>query len=368
MSVHGSLSTISLEDVLEWVDRRYLCGVLTIRRSASKDGPALERSFRFDSGYITGATSNDPDEYLGRLLVSRGVVAPGRLEEAYAAQGDTGILLGKILLMTGAVTEAQLQEALEHKIFDSVCDGFLWSEGEFSFEPSMGEAVAYEVSVNLRSVIDAGCRRAQDWSELRLLIASADSVFDVLDSRKLHRRGDSPKQRETHTQFLRHVKENLTVSQMVGEHGGRRFHVYSCLGELIERGVIAVRDGHATLDGEHAARALAAEGQRALALEAAEKALLVDPANASLQKLQRELERSVFAELSRELLKSFRVPRLLVSPKEVASLELDDNERYLAGRVDGRWDLLSLMRISPLREAQALITLKRLADRGIISL
>ena len=80
------------------------------------------------------------------------------------------------------------------------------------------------------------------------------------------------------------------------------------------------------------------------------------------------LERTVFAELSRDLLTSFRVPKLMVQRQELDRLELSDTERYLAGRVDGRWDLLSLMRVAPVREVEALITFKRLADRGIISL
>ena len=33
--------------------------------------------------------------------------------------------------------------------------------------------------------------------------------------------------------------------------------------------------------------------------------------------------------------------------------ELSEAERYLTGRIDGRWDLLSLMRVSPLRQVDA---------------
>jgi hypothetical protein len=53
---------------------------------------------------------------------------------------------------------------------------------------------------------------------------------------------------------------------------------------------------------------------------------------------------------------------------ELEKLQLSAEERYLIGRIDGRWDLLSLMRVSPLREVEALITFQRLAERGVISL
>jgi hypothetical protein len=100
----------------------------------------------------------------------------------------------------------------------------------------------------------------------------------------------------------------------------------------------------------------------------ARMAVAGEPDNAAFQKLHRDLERSLFAELSRDLLASFRVPRLLVSRQEIERMELNEAERYLAGRVDGRWDLLSLLRGSQLRELDALITFKRLAERGIIAL
>jgi hypothetical protein len=115
-------------------------------------------------------------------------------------------------------------------------------------------------------------------------------------------------------------------------------------------------------------RRLAGEGDRLGAFDLAGRAAALEPENRSAQELFRAAERALFAELSRELLASFRVPRLLVARTELDRIELSETERYLAGRVDGRWDLLSLMRASSVREAEALITFKRLADRGIIAL
>ncbi|MCG8421312.1 MAG: DUF4388 domain-containing protein [Proteobacteria bacterium] len=117
-----------------------------------------------------------------------------------------------------------------------------------------------------------------------------------------------------------------------------------------------------------AARHHADGGDRDAAFEMASRALSREPENSTIQEAYRDFERALFAQLCRDLLTSFRVPKLLVDRTDLDAIELTDNERYLASRIDGRWDLLSLMRVSPLREVEALITFKRLADRGIISL
>jgi len=52
----------------------------------------------------------------------------------------------------------------------------------------------------------------------------------------------------------------------------------------------------------------------------------------------------------------------------MTTLNLLDLDLELAGRVDGRWDLLSLIRSSGVREAEALLAFSRLADAGVVEL
>src|SRR5688572_25072833 len=54
MSLRGSLDTMAMEDVLDWMDRRFVCGVLTVERGTQV------RTFQLDSGYLTGSGSSDP--------------------------------------------------------------------------------------------------------------------------------------------------------------------------------------------------------------------------------------------------------------------------------------------------------------------
>ncbi len=362
-----------VEDLLDWIDRRFVCGSLNLERGDKA------RTFHFDSGYVTGASSNDPTEYLGQMLINRGLIDERQLQEAFVVQADTGVRLGKILLMVGAVEENQLRAVLEHKIRESIFDALSWSEGAFQFDRASDEPMvsAFEVSVNLRSAIDDGGERVASWRALREVLPNDDQSLYVTDATRAVHSGDSAGDRADFERLLGEVAQGGTVNEIVLRRSGSRFEIVRGLVALIERGAVAIerreeirREASAAdaVNLERSARGRAARGDRSGALDMAREALASDPESASLKKLYRELERAVFAELSRDLLARFTVPRLLKSPDELDALELSDTERYLAKRIDGHWDLLSLMRVSPLREVEALITFKRLADRGIISL
>jgi uncharacterized protein DUF4388 len=371
MSLRGSLDTMTLDDILDWLDRRSVCGLLTVERGAQV------RTFQVDSGSLTGAGSSDPHEHLGRLLVSRKLCTEAQLAEALRVRGDTGVALGKVLIMVGAVAEAGLRQVLEEKIRESLGEVMSWNEGSFEVERTGASTVSeLEISVNLRATLEEARARGEQWRTLRQVLPSDEAMLYVVDEGPLVRPGDPLPVAEEARRLAEYTRRDLSVAEMCLAEGGRRFATVKRLVDLIERGALALdrrttaRTGEALdpADVEKVARRRAAEGDRSGALELARLAVAREPDNPALQKLHRDLERSLFAELSRDLLASFRVPRLLVTRQEIEAMDLDDAERYLAGRVDGRWDLLSLLRGSQLRELDALITFKRLADRGIIAL
>lgn len=364
MSVRGSLATMPIADVLEWIDRRFVCGSLTVERAA------VSRVFHFDSGYITSAGSNVAGERLGQVLMQRGAVTPEQLVEAFEVQADTGVALGKILLMVGAVSEDTLESALVDKIHYALGDAMSWSEGAFSFDPDdPSRAVSeYLVSVNLGDAVLRAAGQVQHRREIREVLPGDDVTFYVRDEEVLAM---------MEPELAEAIAGGHSARQMTLTRHGQWFDVMSELVDLVAAGAIGIERrrqhrGDESLSDpsvlEGAARGRANGGDRAGALELVASALESKPDDDEVRALFREIERSLFAELSRDLLSSFRVPKLLKSQEELASLELNEAERYLTGRIDGRWDLLSLLRVSPLREVEALITFKRLADRGIISI
>ncbi len=363
---------MSIEDVFEWIDRRSLVGHLSVERGDAG------HSFHFDEGAITAASSNLPGEHLGQLLMSRGLVTEQQLREAFDVQADTGVFLGKVLLMSDALDEATLKEVLEIKLREAVWDVLSWQGGHFHFEEGPRKGSEFEIRVPLRTTLDLGKLQVRRWKVIREQIPSDTLRFWVADFFSIQDPESTERVQAQVAGIIDCVERGLTVNQMVLEHHGRRFQVMSMLCQLLERGALKsdrrselrdeTGDETTSTEVEASARGRAAGGNRIGALELTTEALLRDPENESLQTLHKELQRSLFAELSREFLGTFRVPKLLVERDKLAALDLDDHERYLVGRIDGHWDLLSLMRVSPIREVDALITFKRLKDRGLIEL
>ncbi|HEV7558065.1 MAG TPA: hypothetical protein VGO00_21505, partial [Kofleriaceae bacterium] len=80
--------------------------------------------------------------------------------------------------------------------------------------------------------------------------------------------------------------------------------------------------------------------------------------------------RARVAEIARMLLSRHRIPKKAreMPLQAMTELGLSENEIELALRVDGRWDLLSLVRSASTREAEALLAFAHLAELGVVEL
>lgn len=381
---------MSIEDVLDWIDRRELKGTLRLVRGK------VERKLEIAHGCVTGAASDDPAEFLGQLLINAGALDEEGLRRAYTARaqvtagsaaerprGDDGRplrkSLGRTLLDLGVVEEPALREVLEVKVRECVLDALSWTDGAFEWLPTPPDAppraAELEIAMPLRDLMLSGRERVAEWRRLREAIKSDEQRFWLPDKAML----DAADPTSEEGRMLACVARELSVREIVLERHAMRFPIWKQLADLLARDVIRLdrrrvpRGPHGTVSGDPesviaAALGRKAGGDRHGALALAKQALEAAPADERIRKAYLDIERALFAELSRTLLSRYRVPRLARPPEELAQLDLSAEERYFVGRIDGRWDLLSLMRVSPLREAEALITLQKLATRGVITL
>jgi Domain of unknown function (DUF4388) len=365
VSVKGSVKTMSLEDVFAWLDRRKLSGALSATR-----GP-LTRRLQVAAGALTAASSTNPVDYLGQILLNRGLLTEDRLRAVYAALPSRAQSLGTALVADGLVDAEILRDAIEEKIRESVFDLLAWPDGSFEFDPSARTTSGQEleVSLSLAGCLTEGASRAAEWRAIRDIIPRDDVRFFVVDP--------TLATDERERKILGDVQRGLTAADLMLEHHSLPYGILRDLVELVGRGAIRV-DRRVTLRPGgtqmtpgalmQAAEGRARGGDKLGALKLARRALDAAPEDDQLKKGYAAVERAVFAELSRTLLTQFRVPRLLRSSQELATMELSSEERYFLGRIDGRWDLLSLLRVAPLRELDSLLTLQQMANRGLITL
>jgi len=373
VSIHGSLNTMAVIDLFDWIDRKELKGVLTLERGATS------RRFGVAYGCATHASSNSPAEYLGQILINGGLLTEEQARAFFARLQGTELALGKLLLREGAVNETHLRAALELKIRESIYEALSWTDGTFHYEPERASPKAeLEIAVPLRDCMLEGQSRAKEWRMVRAQVPDDDARFYVVDKELVAR---SASGETDEARLISDVARGLSVRDIILAHHSLPFPVYRVLAELALAGIVKLdrRTNRRDVDtGKEeiltpeallaAAQARAKGGDRVGGLELARKALDVAPGDEEIKKAYQALERSALAELTRTYLGKFRVPKLLRTPEELLKLELSAEERYFVGRIDGRWDLLSLMRVAPLREIEALLTIRELAERGLISL
>ena len=87
-----------------------------------------------------------------------------------------------------------------------------------------------------------------------------------------------------------------------------------------------------------------------------------------MQALLKEAEAGLLVLLRNQLINTPRIPALLVAPAQFKDYPLTPAERYLLSRIDGIRDIRAIIRVSPIREVDALKSFVRFVEQGLISL
>ena len=371
MSIRGSLSTMPAEDVLEWAGQRKLTAVVTFEQQRG----GLVRSLGLVDGAVTWASSNRAEEQLGAVLVRSGTLTERSLVDALEARSETGVPLGKVLQMAGSVHEDALIETLATKIREAVTDIVTWTDGTFdlvarSQPPSAGVIAAIGVDVCLNIARRRSARLAQ---AVALIGGDDDSCFYVPPSVTAPPPAGEPEGGIDVGRLWKLIQGGLTVAQLTASLGGERFAVISTIATWLDADALVVDRRRRSrtdtaLELAAGARGRLKDGDRAGALAMAAQALQQDPGDAEVRRMFAAVERSRVAEIARTLLGRHAVPRRPRNAPALDTLPLSPLERELADRVDGRWDLLSLVRSASAREAEALLALARLAELGVVEM
>src|SRR5512140_2168670 len=128
MTMLGSLHTMPLTDVLQWLGSSRRTGTLFLERNK------VVKQIVFREGRVVACSSDDPPELLGHFLVHQGKIHEEVLHQALAKQSTSHEHLGKILLEMKALTSDDLRHLLEAKAEETIYSLFDWEEAEFRFD------------------------------------------------------------------------------------------------------------------------------------------------------------------------------------------------------------------------------------------
>jgi hypothetical protein len=366
MSLRGSLGTMPAEDVLEWIGRRKLSAPITFERRG------LVRSLVVEEGQIVWASSNRRDEQLGVILVKSGIVQERALADALEARAETGVPLGKVLLMSGLITEPDLVEILATKIRETVADVITWTDGQFDVVPRTQPQAGVIAQLPIDVCLTVARRRAERTTAIMGILGADDVTFYVppnVAPPSTH--GTTGNDLVDVAKVWALAGDRHTAADIAAAFSGERYAVYDKLADMVKAGQLVIDRRHrertnSAVELAAGARGRLRGGDRAGALAMASQALHQDPSDSEVRKTFVQAERARVAEVAKQLLSRHRVPKRVKKP--TATLGLTDAEIELANRIDGRWDLLSLIRAANMREAEALLAFAHLAEVGVIDL
>ncbi|MCX5740986.1 MAG: DUF4388 domain-containing protein [Proteobacteria bacterium] len=363
--MRGAISTMPAEDVLEWVASRRLTAPVTFQRDE------VQRSLVVEDGAIVWASSSIRNEQLGAILVKSGRVTERALADALETRAETGVPLGKVLVMSGLISEVELVEILATKIRETVTEVQIWTDGTFEVVPRpQPPATGVSAQLPIEICLTVARRRATRMAEIMALLGDDSAMFYIPPTASAPAPGPAGAALDLPKVWMM-AGDRYTAGDIATAFSGERFATFDALTRMIADGLLVLdrRQSERTnsaVELAAGARGRLRAGDRAGALAMATKALEQDPSDAEVRRTFTQAERARVAEVARGLLARHRVPKKLREP--TPELKLTESELELARRVDGRWDLLSLVRSSTLREAEALLAFTRLAEVGVVEL
>src|SRR6266496_175905 len=372
MAIHGTLKTMSLTDLLQFLAAGRKTGTLKF------DHGKITKQVYFQKGLIVGSKSNDPKEYLGQLLLHYGKLDEAHLQMAREAQRKSGGKLGEVVVAQGFVSQVDVLKILKIQTLDAIYDLFVWDDGQFEFydEERLPEDLI-TIEVEPTTVIMEGIYRLDELARYRTLVPSDRSVLELGSGWT-----SSLRIGKELRQILYFVEKRMSVAEISYNMHASAFHVYGKLYDLINQGFARISGetpeglGTPVTDIKDltesvtemiwtARRELDENNNPEAALLISQRVLVEEPKNTEAQNLLLAAEERFIKQMFESELRPHAIPQLLVSPANLTEQQLAPQEGFLLSRINGEWDVQSILSICPFRDADCLRIMKKLLARGI---
>jgi hypothetical protein len=366
MSFGGHLSTFEIADVLEWIGRRSRTGTLHISRGATR------KRIVFKDGTLHSSSSNDPRETLGQALVRDRLITEETLFTSLLRQEKEGGLLGTILTTDGMITKEERMAFLRGNAELQVYDVFLWSEGRFEFrDDELPPSSMVGLDIAIPMLLDEGQHRLFEWTRLLSRFPSSEITFKV--QKEAHAIDDP-----TERQVVGLAAAGKTLAAISLEMRRSSFATALMLERLCDCGALTVaqlksgileKDPVAAIENLlKAADLFYREGRFDAAQHSYEEVLRLDGVNQRAKKGLIALSEARQREKVTRKLSLDKKPVLKMSSLALTKEIFDSHEGFVLSRVNGQWDLRSILKLVPLPEDEALMIFVRLLDRNVIEL
>jgi Domain of unknown function (DUF4388) len=365
MSLSGNLRTMALPDILQWISMGKKSGTLHL------ESGSVRKRIVFREGSIVTSWSNDPRESFGQFLIRDRLITEEQLFRALLQQESEGRLIGSILVSAGIIEEDDIKQTLRSKAEETIYDLFLWPEGHFEFkEGELPDNVLIHIDLKVTTVVLEGIRRVDEWERIRKVIPSPRTTFRVCGA-------PLDVEDPTDRQLLGLVAAAKSVADIALETRRSDFDAAALVFDLLARDLIAIDRTGEQEEGDPVGRiqellALAYQKlqsrQYEHALKAYEAVLARDRLNQHAKKGLLEVAEARDRARAARAIPLSKVPVLAVDLASLTREDFDPQEGFVLSRVNGQWDVQSILKLCPMSEEDALRIFARLLDRNVIEL
>jgi hypothetical protein len=361
---------MQLEELLQWLSQSKKSGTLEIVNGKT------EKKIFFKDGRILSSASNKPEEYLGHFLVSHGLITEEQLQRAIKAQETSRTLLGMLLVQNGAIAEQDLARMLCLKAEESIYEIFAWDEGDFRFlDDALPDSAMVPMRLDVTGIVMEGVQRVDEWRRIRRVIPHEQMIPVALVDFSRVQNLEPGDQR-----ILALIDDQRTIEEIRLQTRSTEYQISKALFDQWQLGnlkLVKLRgrplDGIA--GGGVSAGTLMAAGHSHLAQEDFDAALrhlraarALEPENPDVQEALTQAEKKVREHLDRAGVTLGSVPQVIATMEQLTSSKLSPQEGFMLTRINGTYDIQSILKITPMPQLDALMLFWKLAQGGYIKL
>lgn len=369
MGIVGNLRTMQLEELLQWLSQSKKNGTLEIVH-----GP-VEKKIFFKDGLILSSASNKPDEHLGHFLMGHGLITEAQLNKAIEAQQQSRMLLGMILVKNGALSEQELTRMLRLKAEESIYDVFSWPEGDFRFlDDILPDSAMVPMRMDVTGIVMEGVQRVDEWRRIRKVIPNEQMIpVGLVDLSTV------PDISPGEQRILDLVDDERTVEEIRLLTHATEYQVCKLLFDQWQVGnlkLIRLRGGASSVTGGTstgasllaAGRAYLEQGDFEPALRHLRAARALEPEDPETQNVLTQAEKAIREQIERAGVTLGSIPQVTATMEQLTSSKLSPQEGFMLTRINGTYDIQSILKITPMQQLDALMLFWKLASGGYIKL
>jgi hypothetical protein len=370
MGIVGNLRTMQLEELLQWLSQSKKNGTLEIVHGKT------EKKVFFKDGLILSSASNKPEEYLGHFLVSHGLINEAQLNRAVELQEKSRTLLGMILVKNGAIAEKDLARMLRLKAEESIYDIFSWAEGDFRFlDDILPESAMVPMKMDVTGIVMEGVQRVDEWRRIRQVIPDELMIpVAIVDLSSVPGLGAGERR------ILDLVDDQITIEEMREQTHATEFQVSKLFFDQYQAGylkLVKLRSGGGGKGGAgaltaanliEAGRALLKDGEFDASLRHLRAAKALEPDNPDAQQVLTLAEKKIREYLEKAGVALGSIPQVTATMDQLTSSQLSPSEGFMLTRINGTYDIQSILKITPMAQLDALMLFWKLSQIGYIRL